>query len=95
MPLVSRMDSAPGVDSKDAGDDGFFRAVANHVGGGFAAHEEGKRVHENGFAGASFAGEKVQPRTERGDGMIDHGVVFSAQFDKHGIRAQHSMKNRV
>ena len=84
-----------GCGLEDAGDDRLFRAVANHFGGGFAAHQQRQRIHENGFARAGFAGEQVQARAERGDGVIDDGVIFGAQFDEHGsiqrIRAQHSM----
>ncbi len=69
---------------EDAGDDGFVGAVADDVGGRFAAHEEGERVHEDGFARAGFAGEEVEAGPEGGDGVIDDGVVFSAQFDEHG-----------
>ena len=69
---------------EDAGDDGLVGAVADHVGGGFAAHEQGERVDEDGFAGAGFAGEQIEAGAERGDGVIDDGVVFSAQFDEHG-----------
>ena len=68
---------------EDAGDDGLVGAVADHVGRGFAAHQQGQRVDEDGFARAGFAGEQVEAGTERGDGVIDDGVVFSAQFDEH------------
>ena len=70
---------------EDAGDDGLVGAVADDVGGGFAAHEQGQRVDEDGFAGAGFAGEQVEAGAERGDGVIDDGVVFSAQFDEHDL----------
>ncbi len=69
---------------EDAGDDGLVGAVADDLGGGFAAHEQGQRVDQDGFARAGFAGEQVEPGAEGGDGVIDDGVVFSAQFDEHG-----------
>ena len=78
---------------EDAGDDGFFRAVADHVGRGFAAHEEGQRVDEDGLAGAGFAGEEVEAGAERGDGVIDDGVVFSAQLDEHRSDLQRGSRN--
>jgi len=68
---------------EDAGDYGLVCAVADEVGGGFAAHEEGKRVNENGFACAGFAREEVEAGAELSDGVIDDGVVLSAQFDEH------------
>jgi hypothetical protein len=68
---------------EDAGDDGLVRAVAHQIGRGFAAHQQGQRVHQNGFARAGFAREQVQGGTEGSDGVIDDGVVLSAQFDKH------------
>ena len=69
---------------KDTGDDGLVGAVADNFGRGFAAHQQGQRIDEDGFARAGFAGEQVETRAEGGDGVIDDGVVFSAQFDEHG-----------
>ena len=69
---------------KNTGDDGLVSAVAHHFDRGFAAHQQSQRIDEDGFARAGFAGEQVEPRAERGDGVIDDGVVFSAQFDEHG-----------
>ena len=84
MPFCFEDGFGAGSGLEDAGDDGFVGAVADDVGRGFAAHEEGERVDEDGFACAGFAGEEVEAGTERGDGVIDDGVVFSAQFDEHG-----------
>ncbi len=78
---------------EDAGDDGLVRAVADHFGRGFAAHEQGQRVDEDGFAGAGFAGEQIEARAEDGDGVIDDGVVFSAQFDEHGWSGSRIQRN--
>ena len=58
--------------------------MADHLGGGFAAHQQGQGIDEDGFSRAGFAGEQVQAGAEGGDGVIDDGVVFSAQFDEHG-----------
>ncbi len=69
---------------KDAGDNGLVGAVAHHFDGGLAAHQQGQRVNQDGFARAGFAGKQVEPGAEGGDGVIDDGVVFSAQFDEHG-----------
>jgi hypothetical protein len=69
---------------EDAGDDGLVGAVADHVGGGLAAHEQGECVDEDGFACTGFAGEEIEAGAEGGDGVIDDGVVFSAEFDEHG-----------
>ena len=49
---------------EDAGDDGLFRAVAYNFRGGFAAHEQGKRIDEDRFARAGFAGEQVEAGAE-------------------------------
>ena len=49
---------------EDAGDDGFVRAVADNVGRGFAAHQQGERIDEDGFARAGFAGEQVEAGAE-------------------------------
>ncbi len=68
---------------KDAGDDGFVGAVANDFRRGLATHQQGQRVDKNRLARAGFAGEQVEARAEDGDGVIDDGVVFSAQFDEH------------
>ena len=68
---------------EDAGDDGLVGAVANHVGGGLAAHQQRERIDEDGLARAGFAGEQVEAGAEDGDGVIDDGVVFGAQFDEH------------
>ena len=70
---------------EDAGDDGLFGAVADHFRRGFAAHQQGQRIYKDGFARAGFAGEQVEAGAEDGDGVIDDGVVFSAQFDEHGL----------
>ena len=70
---------------EDAGDDGLLGAVADDLGGGFAAHQQGQSIDEDGFSRAGFAGEQVQAGAEGGDGVIDDGVVFSAEFDKHGV----------
>ena len=64
---------------------GLVGAVADHLDRGFAAHQQSQCIDEDGFARAGFAGEQVEPRAERGDGVIDDGVVFSAQFDEHGV----------
>ena len=68
---------------ENAGDYGFFRAVADNFRGRLATHQEGKRIYQYGFARAGFAGEEVEAGAELGDGVIDDGVVFSAQFDEH------------
>ena len=81
---------------KDAGDDGLFGAVADHFSGGLAAHQQGQRIDEDGLAGAGFAGEQVEAGAEDGDGVIDDGVVFSAQFDEHGwVRVPVALQVRV
>jgi hypothetical protein len=69
---------------EDAGDYRLVCAVADQLGGGLAAHEKGEGVNEDGFACAGFAGEEVEAGAEDGVGVIDDGVVFSAQFDEHG-----------
>ena len=68
---------------EDAGDDGFFRAVAYNFRGRLATHKQGERIYQYGFACAGFAGEEVEAGAELGDGVIDDGVIFSAQFDEH------------
>ncbi len=68
---------------EDTGDHGLVGAVADHVGRGFAAHEEGERVDQDGLACAGFAGKEIEAGAEGGDGVIDDGVVFSAEFDEH------------
>jgi hypothetical protein len=57
--------------------------VADHFGRGFATHQQGQRVHQDGLARAGFAREQVEPRAKNGNGVIDDGVVLSAQFDEH------------
>ena len=66
--------------------------MAHNFRGGFAAHQQSQRVDEDGFARAGFAGQQVEPGAEDGDGVIDDGVVFSAQFDEHV--EVHSVKRR-
>ena len=68
---------------KDAGHHGLVGSMAHHFGGGFAAHQERQRVHEDGFAGTGFTGEQVQSRPEDSNGVIDDCVVFRAKFDEH------------
>ena len=79
---------------EDAGDDGLVGAVADDFDGGFAAHQQGQRIDEDGFAGAGFAGEQIETGAEEGDGVIDDGVVFSAQFDEHFVRSRKNKNNR-
>ena len=92
----SRARSAFGVDAvgfedflgarggfEDAAEDGFFGAVTDEVGGGLAAEQKRERVNQDAFAGAGFAGQQVEPRAELGDGVVDHGVIFCAQFEEH------------
>ena len=69
---------------EDAGNDGLVGAVADHVGGGLAAHQQGQRVDQDGFAGAGFAREQIEPRAEDGDGVVDDGVILGAELDEHG-----------
>jgi hypothetical protein len=57
--------------------------VADDVGGRFAAHEKREGIDENGFACAGLSGEEIEARTERGNGVIDDSVVFSAELDEH------------
>ena len=80
---------------KDAGHDGLVGAVADDLDGGFAAHEQGQRVDQDGFARAGFAGEQVKPRAEVGNGVIDDGVVFSTQFDEHGEKSSRKRRFEV
>ena len=69
---------------EDAGDDGLVCAVADDARRRtFAAHQEGQCIHEDGFARAGFAGEEIEAGAKGGDGVIDDGVVFSAEFDEH------------
>ncbi len=67
--------------------------MANDISGGLASHKKRKRINKNGFARAGFARQQVETRAEDSNGMIDNGVIFSAQLDEHipDIRAQHSM----
>ena len=83
------LDDGFGADGgfKNTGDNGFIRAVADDFGGGFAAHEQGQRIDQDGFARAGFSGEQVEAGAEGGDGVIDDGVIFSTQFDEHGEKS--------
>ena len=78
------MASAPGVDSKTQATTAFSAPWRTTSAEDFAAHQQGQRVDKDGFARAGFAGEQVEAGAERGDGVIDDGVVFSAQLDEHG-----------
>ncbi len=66
-----------------AGNRGFVGAVPDDVGGGLAAHQQGERVDQDGFAGAGFAGEEIEPRAEDGDGVVDDGVILGSELDEH------------
>ncbi len=68
---------------KDARDDGAVGAVADDLSRRLAAHEQCEGIDEDGFARAGFAREQVEPRPEDGDGVVDDGVVFCAQFYEH------------
>ena len=68
---------------KNAGDDGFIGPVADNFDGGLATHEERKCIYQYGLTRAGFAGEEIEAGAERGNGVIDDGVIFSAQFDEH------------
>ncbi len=68
---------------EDACNNGLLRAVADNFRRGFATHKERERIYQYRFAGAGFSGEEVEARAELGDGVIDDGVIFSAQFDEH------------
>ena len=68
---------------EDAGDDGFFCTVADHVAGRALAHKQRQRIDQDRFAGSGFAGQEVESRSERGNGMVDDCVVFCAQLQQH------------
>ncbi len=71
---------------EDAGDDGLVGAVADHFGRGLATHQQRQRIDKDRLACAGFSGEQVESRAECGDGVIDDGVVFGAQFDEHPVQ---------
>ena len=77
------MASAPGVDSKTQATTAFSAPWRTTSAEDFAAHQQGQRIHQDGFARAGFAGEQVEARAEDGNGVINDGVVFRAQFDEH------------
>ena len=58
--------------------------MADQLDRAFAPHEEGERIDEDGLACAGFAGEQVESGAKGGDGVIDDGVIISAEFDEHG-----------
>jgi len=68
---------------KNAGYDGFVGTVTDHVGRGFAAHQQREGVDEDRLSRAGFAREQVKARAEDGDGVINDGIIFSAQLDEH------------
>ncbi len=67
---------------EDAGNDSLFGSVSNNVGRGFATHQQRQCIYKNRFARASFARKQIQARAEGGNGVIDDGVIFSAEFDE-------------
>ena len=68
---------------ENAAEDCFFRAEADNVGRSLAAEQQDEGVDEDGFACAGFACEQVEARAELGDGVVDDGVVFGAEFEEH------------
>jgi len=85
MPFSSRMVSALCVDSKTQDTTALSAPWRTTSTEDLPPISRAKRINEDGFSRAGFAGEQVEPRAERGDGVIDDGVVFSAQFDEHGV----------
>ncbi len=69
-----------------ARDDGFVSPVAHHFHRCFAPHQQGQRIHKDRLARTGLTRQQIQPWAEHGNGVIDDGVVFSAQFDKHSLR---------
>ena len=78
--------SAPPSISKTAAIDGLVGAGADHVRGSFFAEQQGERVDEDGFAGAGFAGQEIQPGGELYRQVVDDRVIFKSQFDEHDGR---------
>ncbi len=57
--------------------------MANCVGGSLVAQQERKRVDENGFSGAGFAGQQVEAGGELNGNVVNDRVVFDPQFQQH------------
>ena len=78
---------------KDAGHHRPIRSMPHHIGGGLIAHQQSQRIHQDGLARTRLSGQQIETGTEDSNGVINDGVIFSAEFEQHGkVRAQHSMK---
>jgi len=84
---------------KYRGDDRAVRAGADYLARRFIAQEQSQSIDQNGFASAGFTGEHVEAGGKLHRCVVNDGVVFQAQFDKHVASwvvmlgfAQHSMK---
>ena len=60
-----------------------LRAVAKHVGTRAAAERQHHRVHDDGLAGAGFAGERREAALELELGRVDHREVADLQVREH------------
>ena len=67
--------------SKVADHLGALGAMAHHFGTGAAAGEQLQRIHQDGFAGAGFAGEHGQSRAQLQLERIDDGEVADMQVE--------------
>ncbi len=72
------------VDVEHRRDGRFLGAMANCIAGGFVAEQQCKRVDEDGFSGAGFAGQQVETGGELHGNVVNDRVVFDSQFQQHG-----------
>ena len=74
-----------GVGEVEGGLDGALGFAGTDRGGvGAFAEEQIEGPDEDGFAGAGFAGDDVEPGFERDGGFLDEGEIFHSQERQHG-----------
>ena len=72
---------------KHAGHHRPFGSMPHHIGGGLIAHQKRQRIHQDGLARTRLSGQQIEAGTEDSNGVINDGVVFSAEFEQHGERS--------
>src|SRR6266478_4179386 len=58
--------------------------MPDHLCGSLVAKEQRECVNENGFSGPGFAGKKIEPGSKFHRYVVNDGVIFNPQFEKHG-----------
>ena len=73
-----------GIEIEQGAEIGPFRPMADHVAVGAVAQQQTDGVHQDGFAGAGFAGDRGHPGRQFQFQFLDNSEIADAQLGQHG-----------